>query len=125
MTFLDFCDDYEVCPFTVIVFAGDLKRVGDVRLLKGQSIQVVGRIEEYDGRAEIILKRSQQLGGAAALVPPLSPDVALTPSLPPDYDVERQGHYGASKLKHPKKSKTASAKKQGAPVSVNDPNQQP
>ncbi len=125
VTFLDFCDDYEVCPFTVIVFAGDLKRVGDVRQLKGQSIQVRGKIEEYDGRAEIVLKRSQQLGEAASLVPPLSADGALTPSLPPDYDVERQGHYSAGKLKHPKKSKTASAKKQGAPVPVTDPSQQP
>ena len=125
VTFLDFCDDYEVCPFTVIVFAGDLRRVGDVRQLKGQSIQVRGKIEEYDGRAEIILKNSQQLGEAASLLPPLSADVALTPSLPPDYDVERQGRYSAGKLKHPKKSKTASAKKQGAAVSANDPSQVP
>jgi hypothetical protein len=32
--FLDFCDDFRVCPFTVVVFLGDLKNVGDVRQLQ-------------------------------------------------------------------------------------------
>ena len=29
--FLDFCDDFRLCPFTVVVFPSDLKSVGDVR----------------------------------------------------------------------------------------------
>jgi hypothetical protein len=32
--FLDFCDDFRLCPFTVVVFLGDLKNVGDVRQLQ-------------------------------------------------------------------------------------------
>jgi DNA/RNA endonuclease YhcR with UshA esterase domain len=125
VTFLDFCDDYEVCPFTVVVFANDLRKVGNVAQLKGRSIQIRGRVEEYDGRAEIILRNPQQLGEAASLLPSLSNEPALAPTLPPDYDVERQGHYSAGKFKHPKKAKAASAKKQGPPVPVDDPGQRP
>jgi DNA/RNA endonuclease YhcR with UshA esterase domain len=124
VTFLDFCEDYEVCPFTVVVFSGDLRKIGDVRQLQGRSIQITGTIEEYDGRAEIILKNPRQLGEAASLLTPFSRDSALTPSLPTDYDVERRGHYSAGKIKRPKKSKTTVTKKQGAPTSTEDPSQQ-
>jgi len=121
--FLDFCDNYETCPFTVVVFRGDLRRVGDVRQLTGQAIEIRGTVEEYDGRAEIILRHPQQLGDGASLLPPLSKDAALAPTLPKDYDVERQGHYNVGKLKRPKKAKATATKKQGAPVSIEDPSQ--
>jgi len=124
VTFLDFCENYEICPFTVVVFESDLRRVGDVRQLTGRTIEIRGTVEEYDGRAEIILRHSQQLGDSAALVPALTKDEILAPSLPKDYDVERQGHYSAGKLKHPKKAKAAAKKKQGAPGSIEDPSQQ-
>jgi len=61
---------------------GDLKHVGDVRHLKGRAIEVSGTIQDYDGRAEIILRRPRQLGKDAALVPPL----------PKTYDVERRAN---------------------------------
>ncbi len=125
VTFLDFCEDYQVCPFTVIIFKNDLRKVGDVTQLKGRSIQIRGKIEEYDGRAEIILRKPEQLGEAASLLPPFSKEAALSPTLPTDYDVERRGHYSAGKFKHPKKAKAASPKKQGAPISIDDPSQKP
>jgi DNA/RNA endonuclease YhcR with UshA esterase domain len=123
VTFLDFCEHYETCPFTVVVFQGDLRRVGDVRQLTGRAIEIKGTVEEYDGRAEIILRHPQQLGDSASLLPPLSKDAALAPTLPRDYDVERQGHYSAGKFKRPKKAKGTTTKKQGAPVSIEDPSQ--
>jgi len=58
------------------VFQSDLRRLGDVRQLEGRSVQIQGRIEEYDGRAEIILKKPEQLGEAASLPPPLTRDAA-------------------------------------------------
>jgi DNA/RNA endonuclease YhcR with UshA esterase domain len=122
--FLDFCENYETCPFTVVVFQGDLRKVGDVRQLTGRAIEIKGTVEEYDGRAEIILRHPQQLGDSASLLTPLSKDAALAPTLPGDYDVERRGHYSAGKLKHPKKAKATTKKKQGAPVSIEDPSQQ-
>jgi DNA/RNA endonuclease YhcR with UshA esterase domain len=110
ITFLDFCADYRSCPFTVVVFRGDLKKIGDVRQLQGRVVAIKGTIEEYDERAEIILRHAQQLGEGAAL---------LT-AIPKDYDVERQGHYSAGSPKLPKAPKTKHTR-QGPPVPLDDP----
>jgi hypothetical protein len=122
-TFLDFCEDYEICPFTVVVFGGDLRKIGDVRQLQGRVVQIQGRIEDYDGRAEIILKKPEQLGESASLLLPFSQDAALAPTLPADYDVERQGHYSAGRFKRPKKAKATTTRKKGKPISTEDPSQ--
>jgi DNA/RNA endonuclease YhcR with UshA esterase domain len=110
---LNFCKDPKACPFTVVVFPGDLKKMGDVRQLEGRQIEIKGTIQDYDGRAEIILRRSQQLGEGAFL---------LFPTVPTDYDVERAGHYSAGKFK---RSKTAKKKdpKQDDPMSIEDPDE--
>jgi len=112
-TFLDFCENYRTCPFTVVVFWRDLKMVGDVRQLKGRNVEIKGTIRDYDGRAEIILKRPQQLGKDAAFLPPL----------PKDYDAERRGHYSAGKFSYPKGTKKQT-KKQGESVPIEDPEEQ-
>ena len=49
VTFLDFCEDFRTCPFVVVVFPGDLKQVGDVRQLKGRTIEIKGTVTSYDG----------------------------------------------------------------------------
>jgi hypothetical protein len=56
------------------------------------------------------LRRPQQLGKDAALVPPL----------PKNYDVERRGKYSPGKFSHPKTAKKKT-KKQGRPVGIEDP----
>ena len=109
--FFDFCEDYRVCPFTVVVFPGDLKQVGDVRQLQGRQIEIEGEVKSYDGRAEIILRRPNQLRGDAAHIPPL----------PKEYDVERHGKYSAGTFTHPKTAKRSPGKKQAPPVSPEDP----
>ena len=90
--FLDFCEDQMACPFTVVVFASDLKDVGDVRRLEGRTIEIHGPVKLYDGRPEIILNRISQISGGAALIPPL----------PKNYDVENRGHFNAGRI-HPTK----------------------
>lgn len=97
--FLDFCEDQMACPFTAVVFASDLKDVGDVRRLEGRTINIRGALKLYDGRPEIILRRISQIEGGAAMIPPL----------PKDYDVENRGHFSAGRLypsKKPAKTKT-------------------
>jgi hypothetical protein len=93
--FLDFCDDFRLCPFTVVIFPGDLKNVGDIRQLEGRLIEVHGQVKEYDGRAEIILEEYRQLSGSTARIPPL----------PKNYDVEKKGRYSAVTFSHPKPRK--------------------
>ena len=91
--FLDFCEDQMACPFTVVVFANDLKDVGDVRRLAGRTIEIHGALKAYDGRPEIILNRISQIEGGAAMIPPL----------PKNYDVENRGHFSAGRLRPTKK----------------------
>ena len=104
--YLDFCEDYEKCPFVVVVFAGDLRHVGDVRELKGKVIEVHGPVKLYDGRAEIVLREARQLSGDAASIPPL----------PKNYDVEKKGRYSAGKFSYPSTPRRAARKRQTAPI---------
>ncbi len=108
--FLNFCEDYRVCPFQVVVFRGDLKHVGDVRQLQGKVIEIHGTITNYDGRPEIILKQVSQLKGEAAHIPPL----------PKTYDVEKKGRYSAGRFKHPKAARQPAPKPQGKPVQTEE-----
>ncbi len=55
-------NDPKACPFTVVVFAGDLKKMGDVRQLEGKQIEIKGTVQDYDGHAEIILRRRSTTG---------------------------------------------------------------
>ncbi len=93
--FLNYCDDYRKCPFTVVVFARNLRDVGDVRMLQGKTIEVFGKIRLYDGRAEIILRNAHQLDGEAAKLPPA----------PKTYDASRRGRHRAGKFKSAKQGR--------------------
>jgi hypothetical protein len=102
--YLDFCEDYRLCSFSVVVFSHDLKKVGDVRQLAGSVIEIRGEVKEYDDRAEIILQSSKQLGGAALGLPPL----------PKNFDVEQRGHFSAGRFR-PSHSRST-RKKKGRPT---------
>jgi hypothetical protein len=91
--FIDFCADQMACPFSVVVFASDLKDVGDVRRLAGQVIEIHGPVKGYHGRAEIVLSRVGQLTAGSTLIPPL----------PKDFDVEKQGKFSAGRMRPSKK----------------------
>ena len=112
VTFFDFCEDFRVCPFTVVIFPHDLKGIGDVRQLQNRVIEVHGPVKEYDGRAEIVLQRLRQLSGEAAQIP----------ALPKNYDVENKGHYSAGTFSLPKPTNPASKKRQTAKLPIEVPN---
>lgn len=108
--FIDFCEDQMACPFTVVVFPSDLKDVGDVRRLAGHVIEIRGAVKLYDGRAEIILNRVSQVSGGSTLIPPM----------PKDYDVEKQGHYSAGRIRPSKKPKKTKNKPAGSATYGNE-----
>ncbi len=105
--FLNFCEDYKKCPFTVVVFPRDLRDVGDVRALEGKEVEVNGKVRSYRGQFEIILRDISQLRGEAANIP----------NLPKTYDVTRKGSFSAGTFKSPKGSTTQKTTKKGR----NDP----
>lgn len=109
--YLDFCDDYRLCPFSVVVFPYDMKNVGDVRELAGKVIEIRGEVKEYDDRAEIILESRKQLNGPTASLPPLSKS----------FDVEQRGHFSAGQSRAPHRRNT-SRKRQKPTLPVELPN---
>ncbi len=102
--YLDFCDDYRLCTFTVVVFSYDLKNVGDVRQLAGKVVEIRGEVKEYDDRAEIVLESKKQLTGESAILPPM----------PRNFDVEQRGHFSAGKFRARKSRSTY--RKKGSPT---------
>jgi len=112
--YLDFCEDYRLCTFTVVIFPYDLKKIGDVRELAGKMIEIRGEVKEYDDRAEIILENSKQLGGAGMHLAPL----------PKNFDVEERGHFSAGSS-HASKSRYTSRKKKGTPTLAGAPIEDP
>jgi hypothetical protein len=92
VTYFDFCEDFRVCPFSVVIFPGHLKDIGDVRQLANKVVEIHGTLKEYDGRAEIVLDQFRQLGGAGLHLP----------RLPKEYDVEKKGHNSAGSISFPK-----------------------
>ena len=105
--YMDFCEDYRSCPFSVVVFSYDLKSVGDVDQLAGKTVEIRGEVKEYDGRVEIILENAPQLGGEAVRLGPL----------PKSFDVEQKGHFSAGKFGASKRPATHK-KKQSATLPV-------
>ncbi|OLE14876.1 MAG: hypothetical protein AUG89_00060 [Acidobacteria bacterium 13_1_20CM_4_56_7] len=102
--YLDFCEDYRLCTFTVVVFPHDLKKIGDVRQLAGRVVEISGEIKEYDDRAEIVLESSKQLNSRLMRLSPL----------PKSFDVEERGHFSPGNPRRPRASHAR--KKKGVPT---------
>lgn len=98
-TYLNFCADYRSCGLSVVVFDDDLNRVGDVRTLLGKEIVIRGKVEEYDGRPEIVLSQREQL------------DKIVLPPVPREFDVTQRGHASAGQFRRPHRSVTPSGSK--------------
>src|ERR1043165_455252 len=111
--FLDFCENHNTCPFTVVVFPSDLRYIGDVRQLTGKTVEIHGPVKLYDGRAEIILNDLRQLKGDGVKLPPL----------PKTYDVERKGRYSPGTFIRAKPARQKAPKRQTKPVAQNDPSE--
>jgi hypothetical protein len=107
--FLDFCEEFRLCPFTVIVFPSDPKSVGDVRQSQGRIVEIHGQVKEYDGRAEIILEEYRQLSGSTARIPPL----------PKNYTWKTKA--GTAPAHHPKAGKPPSKKRKTANLPIEVP----
>ena len=100
--YLTFCESSGACPFAAVIFPADLRHVGDVRQLKGKSVEVHGDVQGYNGRTEIVVSEARQLKGEAVSIPPL----------PKHYDVEQRGRYSAGTFSHPKPGRSTSKKRQ-------------
>jgi len=106
-SFLNFCEDFRACPFTVVVFAEDLHHVGDLNSLMGRTIEISGKVRDYDGQAEIVLQDAEQLGGELKKLPPA----------PKEFDVEERGRFSPGKF-HATKVRRETTKKAKLPSTL-------
>lgn len=64
--FLDVCSPQtldDACHFTIVSFHTDANDVGDLTPLVDKNIQIRGTVRSFEGRAEIVLNRREQLHG--------------------------------------------------------------
>lgn len=109
--YIDFCADHSRCAFSGVVFANDLRDVGDIRTLPGKMVEVHGQIQEYEGHSEIIVRNARQLRGAGVSLP----------AAPKQYDVEQRGHFSAGTFRAPRKPKTPKKKRKALSGTVEVP----
>ena len=79
-TYLDFCENYRQCPFSVVVFHRDAKHLGDLKALAGKDVEIFGPVQEYAGRAEIVLRDKRQFDGEKSKYIPPQPQRHDMPS---------------------------------------------
>ncbi|HEV2113665.1 MAG TPA: hypothetical protein VGR50_05915 [Terriglobales bacterium] len=91
--YVDFCPAHAGCGFSAIVYADDLRDVGDIRRLPGKTIELHGRIRADAGQPQMVLSDARQLKGASPKLPPV----------PKTYDVEQRGHAAVGTSRPPKK----------------------
>ncbi|MHB8578975.1 MAG: hypothetical protein ACYDA4_03830 [Ignavibacteriaceae bacterium] len=59
--FLNIDGDYPGNTFTAIIFKSDVKKFKDIDSNVGKEVEVKGKIKEYNGKPEIILKSESQI----------------------------------------------------------------
>ena len=106
-SFLNFCEDARACSFTVVVFAEDLHHVGDLNSLIGRTIEISGKVRDYEGQAEIVLQDAEQLGRELKKLPPA----------PKEFDVEERGRFSPGKF-HATKVRRERTKKAKLPSTL-------
>ena len=104
--YVDFCPAHAGCGFSAVVFADDLRDVGDIRLLPGKTVELHGQIRARDGQPQIVLSDARQLKGPSPKLPPV----------PKTYDAEERGHAAVGTSRPPKKSKKAKRTKPKLPA---------
>lgn len=60
-TFINFCIDYRTCEFSAVIFKSDADKFPDAPSWEGKTVEITGKIKEYQGRAEIILSDPSQI----------------------------------------------------------------
>jgi len=61
VTFLDFCQSFDSCPFSAVIFASDAAKFGDLSKYEGKNVELTGIIRSYSGQAEMVLSDPGQL----------------------------------------------------------------
>jgi hypothetical protein len=85
VTFLNLDKPHPDSPFTVVIFHGHSSFYGDANSLKGRSIEIKGKIKNYNDKPEIALDNMEQLTVIGGWTPSTNTPAATLPanSTPP------------------------------------------
>jgi DNA/RNA endonuclease YhcR with UshA esterase domain len=61
VTMLNFDKAYPMCEFTAVIFKGDSMNFEKGDFYKGKRICVTGMVKKFNGNAEIVLKKANQI----------------------------------------------------------------
>lgn len=61
VTFFDFCQGFDACPFSAVIFSSDSPKFGDLTRYEGREVRVTGIIRSYRGNAEMVLSDPSQI----------------------------------------------------------------
>lgn len=79
--FLNLDRPFPNSPFTVVIFPG--KYLADVNALRGKSIEIRGRIKNYNDKPEIALDNTNQLTVLGGTIPTNAPVALPSTNAPP------------------------------------------
>ncbi len=60
-TFLNFDKPYPISEFSCVIFKGDSMNFEKANFYKGKRLCVTGMVKKYNGHAEIVLKKANQI----------------------------------------------------------------
>ena len=61
LVYLNLDKPYPATPFTGVIFARATNQFGDLSKLKGRHVEIKGRVEDYNGKVQIVLNSTNQL----------------------------------------------------------------
>lgn len=61
VVFLNMDKPYPNSPFTLVIFSTATNQFGNLKALKGESVEARGKIVNYHNRPEIVLEKAKQL----------------------------------------------------------------
>jgi DNA/RNA endonuclease YhcR with UshA esterase domain len=61
IVFLNMDKPYPNSPFTLVIFPSATNQFGNIKALKGASVEAKGKIKNFHGKPEIVLEKSNQL----------------------------------------------------------------
>ena len=83
VTFLNLDKPFPHSPFTVVIFHGHSSFFGDANALKGKSIEIRGKIKNYNDKPEIALDSTNQLTVLGSTVSANAPAAPQPTNAPP------------------------------------------
>jgi DNA/RNA endonuclease YhcR with UshA esterase domain len=82
VTFLNLDKPFPNSPFSVVIFHSHSSFYGDANALKGKSIEIKGKIKNYNDKPEIALDSTNQLTVIGGWIPSVKPPASALPKTP-------------------------------------------